>query len=276
MRRLARGIEPQAVGALPRHLAALMQTNINVQGLTVEAALTGRREPVYHAAMLDPHTAAELPLDEIAELVDDLLEAHGDWIPPLAPGRSPARADGAGVCSIAPRRGRGSARMTSAPGPAVADNRDPSTRSSRERSDPAVARRPQGDQGHPVLTLQYLLRAHGQHIAVDGDLRPATEAAVRRSRRRAPGRRDRRPAHLVGVDRHGPARQPGRRRPRRPGGVPVPQPLRRPEPGLPVDGIFGPRPTPAVRGFQQALAVTVDGIVGPVTWRALVSGMLSF
>ena len=79
-----RGIEPQAVGALPRHLAALMQTQINVQGLTVEAALTGRREPVHHAAMLDPHTAAELPLDEIAQLVDDLIEAHGDRIPPLA------------------------------------------------------------------------------------------------------------------------------------------------------------------------------------------------
>src|SRR5262249_54940152 len=80
----ARGLEPQAVGALPRHLAALMQTNVNVQGLTVEAALTGRREPIYHAAMLDPHTAAELPLDEIAALVDDLLEAHGRWIPELA------------------------------------------------------------------------------------------------------------------------------------------------------------------------------------------------
>jgi alpha-galactosidase len=79
-----RGIEPQPVGALPRHLAGLMQTNVNVQALTVEAALTGRREPVYHAAMLDPHTAAELPLDEIAQLVDDMLDAHGDWIPPLA------------------------------------------------------------------------------------------------------------------------------------------------------------------------------------------------
>jgi alpha-galactosidase len=80
----ADGIEPQRVGALPRHLAALMQTNINVQGLTVEAALTGRRAPVQHAAMLDPHTAAELSLDEIAALVDDLLDAHGAWIPPLA------------------------------------------------------------------------------------------------------------------------------------------------------------------------------------------------
>ena len=79
----ASGIEPQPAGALPRHLAALMQTNVNVQGLTVEAALSGRREPVYHAAMLDPHTAAELSLEEIAELVDALLDAHGEWIPPL-------------------------------------------------------------------------------------------------------------------------------------------------------------------------------------------------
>ena len=62
------GIEPQPVGTLPRQLAALMQTNVNVQGLTVEAALTGRREAIYQAAMLDPHTAAELSLDEIARL----------------------------------------------------------------------------------------------------------------------------------------------------------------------------------------------------------------
>ena len=65
-----------------------MQTNINVQGLTVEAALTGRRDAVYHAAMLDPHTAAELSLDEIRSLVDDLLDAHGDWIPPAGYERS--------------------------------------------------------------------------------------------------------------------------------------------------------------------------------------------
>ena len=60
-----------------------MQTNINVQELTVEAALNGKREHVYHAAMLDPHTAAELDLDQIWNLVDDLIDAHGDWIPPL-------------------------------------------------------------------------------------------------------------------------------------------------------------------------------------------------
>jgi alpha-galactosidase len=80
------GIAPAPVGALPRHLAALMQTNVNVQGLTVEAALTARREPVYHAAMLDPHTAAELSLDEIERLVDELLEAHGEWVPQLQGG----------------------------------------------------------------------------------------------------------------------------------------------------------------------------------------------
>ena len=75
------GIQPTRVGALPPHLAALMQTNINVQSLTVEAALTGAREHIYHAAMLDPHTAAELTLDQIWALVDELIEAHGDYLP---------------------------------------------------------------------------------------------------------------------------------------------------------------------------------------------------
>jgi alpha-galactosidase len=76
----ANGVQPTRVGALPPHLAALMQTNVNVQGLTVEAAVTGKREHVYHAAMLDPHTAAELDLDQIHSLVDELLEAHGDLV----------------------------------------------------------------------------------------------------------------------------------------------------------------------------------------------------
>jgi alpha-galactosidase len=74
------GIQPTHIGALPPQLAALMTTNINVQGLTVEAALTRRREHLYHAAMLDPHTAAELDLDQIWSLVDDLLAAHGDSV----------------------------------------------------------------------------------------------------------------------------------------------------------------------------------------------------
>jgi len=75
------GIQPTRIGALPPQLAALMQTNVNVQGLTVEAALTGRREHIYHAAMMDPHTAAELDLNQIHALVDDLITAHGDWLP---------------------------------------------------------------------------------------------------------------------------------------------------------------------------------------------------
>ena len=77
------GITPQPVGTLPLQLAALIQTNVNVQALTVEAALTGRRDLVDHAAMLDPHTAAELPLDEIHDLVEELLAAHGELVPPL-------------------------------------------------------------------------------------------------------------------------------------------------------------------------------------------------
>jgi alpha-galactosidase len=75
------GIQAQKVGALPPQLAALMQTNINVQSLTVEAALTGKREHVYHAAMLDPHTSAELDLSQIWSLVDELLEAHRGMLP---------------------------------------------------------------------------------------------------------------------------------------------------------------------------------------------------
>jgi alpha-galactosidase len=75
------GVQPLRVGALPPQLAALMQTNVNVQALTVEAALTGKREHIYHAAMLDPHTAAELDLDQIWAMVDELIAAHGDWLP---------------------------------------------------------------------------------------------------------------------------------------------------------------------------------------------------
>jgi alpha-galactosidase len=75
------GIQPIRIGALPPHLAALMQTNINVQSLTVEAVLTQKRQHIYHAAMFDPHTAAELDLDQIWRLVDELLEAHQGWLP---------------------------------------------------------------------------------------------------------------------------------------------------------------------------------------------------
>jgi alpha-galactosidase len=75
------GLQPTRIGMLPPHLAALQQTNINVQSLVVEAALTRKREHIYHAAMLDPHTAAELSLDQIWALVDDLIAAHGAMLP---------------------------------------------------------------------------------------------------------------------------------------------------------------------------------------------------
>ena len=75
------GVQPIPQGSLPPHLAALLQTNINSQGLAVEAALTRKREHIYHAAMLDPHTAAELDLDQIWSMVDDLIEAHGEMLP---------------------------------------------------------------------------------------------------------------------------------------------------------------------------------------------------
>lgn len=77
----ANGIQPTVIGDIPPHLAALMQTNINVQSLTVEAALTCKRDHIYHAAMLDPHTAAELTLDQIWAMIDELIEAHGDFLP---------------------------------------------------------------------------------------------------------------------------------------------------------------------------------------------------
>jgi alpha-galactosidase len=80
------GIQSTHVGALPVQLTALIRTNINVQELTVEALLTGNREHIYHAAMMDPHTAAELDLDQIWKLTDDLLKAHRDWLPEWARG----------------------------------------------------------------------------------------------------------------------------------------------------------------------------------------------
>lgn len=75
------GIHPCYVGALPPQLAALNMTNINVQLLTIEAARTRKREHIYHAAMLDPHTASELPLDDIVSMCDALIDAHGSWLP---------------------------------------------------------------------------------------------------------------------------------------------------------------------------------------------------
>ena len=72
---------PQKIGKLPEQLTALMRTNINVQILTAEAALTKKREHIYHAAMLDPLTGANLTIDEIYDMTDKLIEAHDNYLP---------------------------------------------------------------------------------------------------------------------------------------------------------------------------------------------------
>ena len=141
----------------------------------------------------------------------------------------------------------------------------------------------QGDQQHPVQTLQYLLRARGHSVTVDGIFGPGTDAAVRAFQQQkalavdgivGPATWS---ALIITVKRgsQGDAVR----------GVQEEVQFRNlsgdPSKGLQVDGIFGSETDAAVRGFQQALhldipSVTVDGIVGPVTWQALVSGMLSF
>lgn len=134
-----------------------------------------------------------------------------------------------------------------------------------------------GANGHPVRTLQQLLRAHGHGVAVDGAFGPATEASVRAVQTSRGLTADgvagpqTWPALIVTVRRgsHGDAVR----------GVQEEFRFRDlsgdPSQGIQVDGVFGPRTEQAVRGFQQALAIAVDGIVGPVTWQALVSGMLA-
>jgi peptidoglycan hydrolase-like protein with peptidoglycan-binding domain len=134
-----------------------------------------------------------------------------------------------------------------------------------------------GDTEHPVRTLQHLLRAHGENVAVDGIFGPRTEAAVRAVQTSAGIPVDgvvgpqTWPVTIVQV-RRGNRGEAVR-------GVQEEFQFRNlsgdPNQGVQIDGIFGPQTDEAVRGFQQALGITVDGIVGPVTWRALVSGMLS-
>jgi alpha-galactosidase len=87
-----RGVQPTFVGELPPQLTALIRTNINVQELTVRALLTENREHIYHAAMMDPHTAAELDLQQIWDLTDDLLAAHDNWLPEFARVHKPRKA----------------------------------------------------------------------------------------------------------------------------------------------------------------------------------------
>ena len=77
----SKGSHPQKIGLLPEHLAGLMRTNINVQILTSEAAITSKKEYIYHAAMLDPLTSTNLSIDEIYKMTDEMIEAHGSFLP---------------------------------------------------------------------------------------------------------------------------------------------------------------------------------------------------
>jgi peptidoglycan hydrolase-like protein with peptidoglycan-binding domain len=127
-----------------------------------------------------------------------------------------------------------------------------------------------GDRDHPVHSLQYLLRARGHTVTVDGIFGPRTEAAVRafQQSRGLPADGIAGPttwAALVVEVRRGSRGDAVRA---------VQQEFQHRKLNLQVDGIFGPRTDAAVRGFQAALSLAVDGIVGPDTWRALVSGML--
>jgi alpha-galactosidase len=75
------GVQPTNVGPLPEICAAVNRTNINVHLLTIEAAFNQKKEAIYHAAMMDPHTAAELSIDDIVKMCNELIKAHGKWLP---------------------------------------------------------------------------------------------------------------------------------------------------------------------------------------------------
>ena len=77
----ASGVQPTYIGDLPEQCAALNRTNINVQLLTIEAARTGKRDYIYQAVMMDPHTSAELSIDDIVAMCDEMIEAHAGWMP---------------------------------------------------------------------------------------------------------------------------------------------------------------------------------------------------
>lgn len=133
-----------------------------------------------------------------------------------------------------------------------------------------------GDVEHPVRTLQHLLGAQKQKVTVDGQFGPKTETAVKAFQKAKKLTVDgivgpKTWAAIVITVRKGSRGDAVR-------GVQEEIQFRNlsDEPGPPIDGIFGPKTDAFVRGFQEALEITVDGIVGPVTWRALVSGMLSF
>ena len=140
-----------------------------------------------------------------------------------------------------------------------------------------------GSNGHPIKTLQWLLRARGNNIAVDGSFGPRTDAAVKafQTSKGLTANGSVGPSTwtvLVAQVKKGSSGDAVR-------GVQEEFQFRNgsgdPTKGVQIDGSFGPQTDAAVRGFQTALsldipAVKVDGIVGPITWQALVSGMLSF
>jgi peptidoglycan hydrolase-like protein with peptidoglycan-binding domain len=134
-----------------------------------------------------------------------------------------------------------------------------------------------GSHDHPTRTLQDLLNAHGSALAIDGVFGPKTEAAVRHFQQSKGLTVDgvvgpQTWAALILTVRQGSSGDAVR-------GVQEEFAFRNlsgiPGTGLEIDGIFGPKTDEAVRGFQHALSIAVDGIVGAVTWRALVSGMLA-
>jgi peptidoglycan hydrolase-like protein with peptidoglycan-binding domain len=136
----------------------------------------------------------------------------------------------------------------------------------------------EGNKNHPIETLQYLLRAHGRTVSIDGIFGPQTESAVRAYQNSRHLTVDgvvgakTWSALIIQVQRGSTgdavrALQ-GEFQFRNLSGDP--------HKGVQIDGDFGPKTEDAVRDFQQALAITVDGVAGAVTWRALVSGMLSF
>ena len=78
------GVQPVAVGKVEPHLAAIMQSHVSVHGLVVDALMTENPDRIYHAAIMDPHTAAELDLEQIEQMVNEMRAAHGEWLPKWA------------------------------------------------------------------------------------------------------------------------------------------------------------------------------------------------
>ena len=134
----------------------------------------------------------------------------------------------------------------------------------------------QGDRNHPVRTLQRLLRQHGHTVVVDGIFGPKTDAAVRAFQTAAHLTVD----GIVGPQTWGALIVTVSRGSQGEAVKGVQEEaafrdLSGNPPAVAIDGIFGPKTDAWVRGFQEAVEITVDGIVGPFTWQALVSGMLS-